>query len=221
MNTLSPFSLYAAKLSGVPVRSFHNHSTAGKGEFKKNCLNYALKPFAKCFATKYCACGNYAGKWLFGKTTFDSGKITVFKNAIDLTKFKFNQDIRKKLRYELNVEDQLVVGHIGRFCKQKNHEFLIKVFEKIHEIKQNSVLDLFGVWELEEEIKNLVHQKKIDDCVKFLGKRNDCNELYQAMDVFVLPSNYEGLGYCWNRSPVSCHSMSILRKFSTENKNLS
>lgn len=194
MNTLSPFSLYAAKLSGVPVRIIHNHSTAGKGEFKKNCLKYALKPFAKCFATKYCACGNYAGKWLFGKKTFDSGKITVFKNAIDLTKFKFNEDIRKKVRHELNVEDKLVVGHIGRFCKQKNHEFLIKVFEKIHDIKQNSVLVLVGVGELEKEIKNLVHQKKLDDCVKFLGKRNDCNELYQVMDVFVLPSNYEGLG---------------------------
>lgn len=68
------------------------------------------------------------------------------------------------------------------------------MFEKIHDIKQNLVLDLVGVGELEEEIKNLVHQKKLDDCVKFLGKRNDCNELYQAMDVFVLPSNYEGLG---------------------------
>ncbi|MDY5063379.1 MAG: glycosyltransferase [Succinivibrio sp.] len=87
MNTLSPFSLYATKLSGFPVRIIHNHSTAGKGEFEKNCLKYALKPFAKCFATKYCACGNYAGKWFFGKTTFDSGKITVFKNSIDLTKF--------------------------------------------------------------------------------------------------------------------------------------
>lgn len=193
MNTLSPFSLYAAKLSGVPVRIIHNHSTAGKGEFKKNCLKYALKPFAKCFATKYCACGNYAAKWLFGEKTFNSGKVTVFKNAIDLTKFKFDENTRNRVRHQFKVENKLVVGHIGRFCKQKNHEFLIKVFEKIHDIEQNSVLVLVGVGELEEEIKNLVHQKKLDDCVKFLGKRNDCNELYQAMDVFVLPSNYEGL----------------------------
>lgn len=67
------------------------------------------------------------------------------------------------------------------------------MFEKIHDIKQNSVLVLVGVGELEEEIKNLVHKNELDDCVDFLGKRNDCNELYQAMDVFVLPSNYEGL----------------------------
>lgn len=194
MNTLAPISMFSAWVAGVPVRINHNHSTAGKGEFKRNCLKYLLRPFAKCFATKYCACGNYAAKWLFGKKTFVSGKITVFKNAIDLSKFRFNENIRDKVRHELNLEDKLVVGHIGRFCKQKNHEFLIKVFEKIHEIKQNSVLVLVGVGELEEEIKNLVHQKKLDNCVKFLGKRNDCNELYQAMDVFVLPSNYEGLG---------------------------
>lgn len=194
MNTLSPFSLFAAKFSGVPVRIIHNHSTAGKGEFKKNCLKYVLRPFAKCFATKYCACGNYAAKWLFGEKTYNSGKVKVFKNAIDLSKFKFNEDTRSKIRHELNIENKLVVGHIGRFCKQKNHEFLIKIFEKIRDIKQNSVLVLVGVGELEEEIKNLVHQKKLDDCVKFLGKRNDCNELYQSMDVFVLPSNYEGLG---------------------------
>lgn len=67
MNTLSPFSLFAAKFSGVPVRIIHNHSTAGKGEFKKNCLKYVLRPFAKCFATKYCACGDYAAKWLLEK----------------------------------------------------------------------------------------------------------------------------------------------------------
>ena len=193
MNTLAPISLFAAWIAGVPIRINHNHSTAGKGEFKRNCLKYCLRPFAKLFANRYCACGNYAAKWLFGEKTFNSGKVTVFKNAIDLTKFKFDENTRNRVRHQFKVENKLVVGHIGRFCKQKNHEFLIKVFEKIHDIEQNSVLVLVGVGELEEEIKNLVHQKKLDDCVKFLGKRNDCNELYQAMDVFVLPSNYEGL----------------------------
>lgn len=95
----------------------------------------------------------------FGEKTYNSGKVKVFKNAIDLSKFKFNEDTRSKIRHELNIENKLVVGHIGRFCKQKNHEFLIKIFEKIHDIKQNSVLVLVGVGELEEEIKNLVHQK--------------------------------------------------------------
>ena len=88
MNTLAPISMYCAWKASVPVRINHNHSTAGKGETKKNILKYCLRPFAKCFATDYCACSEYAGEWLFGKRMMKQGKVTVFKNAIDLDKFK-------------------------------------------------------------------------------------------------------------------------------------
>jgi glycosyltransferase involved in cell wall biosynthesis len=193
MNTLSVFSLCAAWIAKVPIRINHNHSTASKGETKRNILKYILRPFAKIFATDYCACSRYAGEWLFGKRAMRKSKVTIFNNAIDLNKFKFDQQVREEVRKELNIEDKFVVGHIGRFCYQKNHEFLIDIFEEVHKRRSNAVLLLVGIGELTDDIKKKVHDKGLADFVIFLGRRTDANRLYQAMDVFVLPSHYEGL----------------------------
>ena len=193
MNTLAPISLFAAWMAGVPIRINHNHSTAGKGEFKRNCLKYCLRPFAKLFANYYCACSKYAGKWLFGKNFFNSGKVTVFNNAVDTSKFAFSKSNRDRLRKELGISNKYVIGHIGRFTKQKNHSFLIDIFEQYYKTNPNAVLLLVGIGELQDEIKDTVKQKKLEDAVIFLGKRSDVDELYSAMDVFLLPSLYEGL----------------------------
>lgn len=193
MNTLAPISLFAAWMAGVPIRINHNHSTAGKGEFKRNCLKYCLRPFAKVFANYYCACSKYAGIWLFGKNFFSSGKVTVFNNAVDTSKFAFSTSNRDKLRKELGISNKYVIGHIGRFTKQKNHYFLIDIFEQYYKKNSNAVLLLVGIGELQDEIKDAVKKKKLEDAVIFLGKRSDVDELYSAMDLFVLPSLYEGL----------------------------
>lgn len=193
MNTLAPISLFAAWMAGVPIRINHNHSTAGKGEFKRNCLKYCLRPFAKVFANYYCACSKYAGIWLFGKNFFCSGKVTVFNNAVDTSKFAFSTSNRDKLRKELGISNKYVIGHIGRFTKQKNHYFLIDIFEQYYKKNSNAVLLLVGIGELQDEIKDAVKKKKLEDAVIFLGKRSDVDELYSAMDLFVLPSLYEGL----------------------------
>lgn len=193
MNTLAPISLFAAWIAGVPIRINHNHSTAGKGEFKRNCLKYCLRPFAKVFANYYCACSKYAGIWLFGKNFFNSGKVTVFNNAVDTSKFAFSTSNRDKLRKELGISNKYVIGHIGRFTKQKNHYFLIDIFEQYYKKNSNAVLLLVGIGELQDEIKDAVKKKKLEDAVIFLGKRSDVDELYSAMDLFVLPSLYEGL----------------------------
>lgn len=193
MNTLAPISLFAAWMAGVPIRINHNHSTAGKGEFKRNCLKYCLRPFAKVFANYYCACSKYAGIWLFGKNFFSSGKVTVFNNAVDTSKFAFSTSNRDKLRKELGISNKYVIGHIGRFTKQKNHYFLIDIFEQYYKKNSNAVLLLVGIGELQDEIKDAVKKKKLEDAVIFFGKRSDVDELYSAMDLFVLPSLYEGL----------------------------
>ena len=193
MNTLAPISLFAAWIAGVPIRINHNHSTAGKGEFKRNCLKYCLRPFAKVFANYYCACSKYAGIWLFGKNFFSSGKVTVFNNAVDTSKFAFSTSNRDKLRKELGISNKYVIGHIGRFTKQKNHYFLIDIFEQYYKKNSNAVLLLVGIGELQDEIKDAVKKKRLEDAVIFLGKRSDVDELYSAMDLFVLPSLYEGL----------------------------
>lgn len=193
MNTLAVFSLFAAWIVKVPVRINHNHSTASKGETKRNIIKYILRPFAKIFATDLCACSYYAGKWLFGKKAMERGKVTVFNNAIDLDKFRFSQTERSEVRKELELEDKFVVGHVGRFCFQKNHDKLIDIFAEIHKKLPDSVLLLVGIGELMNETKEKVERLGLSDAVLFLGVRNDVNRLYQAMDVFVLPSHYEGL----------------------------
>ena len=194
INTLSVFPLYAAKKVGVPVRIAHSHSTTNKKEWKKNLLKQVLRPFSKKYATNYMCCSELAGRWLFGDKTYDEGKVYLLNNAIDLDKFKYDKKIRDKKRKELGIkEDTIVIGHIGRFVAQKNHTFLIDIFNQFHKKEKNSILLLAGQGPLQEEIKNKVRELGLDDSVRFLGQRNDANELYQAFDVFLLPSLYEGL----------------------------
>lgn len=194
INTLSVFPLYAAKKVGVPVRIAHNHSTAAPGEWKKNILKYTLRPFAKVYATHYVACSRYAGEWLFGKKSMERGEVTIFNNAIDLDKFKYDENVRNEVRKEFGLEGKFVIGHVGRFCYQKNQEFLIDVFEEVYKQNPNAVLMLVGDGPDREKIEEKVRQHNLGNCVIFLGNRNDANRLYQAMDVFVFPSRYEGLG---------------------------
>lgn len=195
INTLSVFSLFAAKCAGVPVRIAHSHSTTNKKEKKKNLLKQVLRPFSKVFATDYMCCSELAGRWLFGNKEYDNGNVYLLNNAIDLDKFKYDEEKRKEKRKELNIEDStLVIGHVGRFVEQKNHRFLIDIFNEVHKQKENSILLLAGQGPLMEEMKEKVKILGIEDSVKFLGQRNDINELYQAMDLLLFPSLYEGLG---------------------------
>ena len=194
LNTLSVFPLRAAKKAGVPVRIAHSHSTTNKKEWKKNLVKQVLRPFSKVYATNYMCCSELAGRWLFGNKEYDKGNVYLLNNAIDLDKFKYDEKIRKEKRKELNIKDDtLVIGHIGRFVEQKNHKFLIDIFNEVHKQNNNSLLILVGQGPLMEEIKEKVKKLGLEDCVKFLGQRNDVNELYQVFDVFCLPSLYEGL----------------------------
>ena len=194
INTLSVFSLYAAKCAGVPVRIAHSHSTTNKKEWKKNLLKQVLRPFSKLFATEYMCCSELAGRWLFGNKTYDQDKVYLLNNAIDLDKFAYDEKVRKIKRKEFGIKDDtLVIGHIGRFVEQKNHRFLIDIFSEVHKKNNNSILLLVGQGPLMNEIKEKVNNLGLTDSVIFAGQRNDANELYQAMDVFVLPSLYEGL----------------------------
>ena len=195
INTLSIFPLFAAKCAKVPVRIAHSHSTTNKKEWKKNLIKLFLRPFSKLFATDYMCCYELAGRWLFGNKEYDKGNVYLLNNAIDLDKFKYDETIRKSKRKELGIKDNtLVIGHIGRFVDQKNHRFLIDIFNEVHKQNNNSILLLAGQGPLMEEIKEKVHNLELDDSVKFLGQRNDVNELYQVFDIFLLPSLYEGLG---------------------------
>lgn len=194
INTLSVFSLFAAKCAGVPVRIAHSHSTTNKKEKKKNLMKQILRPFSKMFATNYMCCSELAGRWLFGNKEYDKGNVYLLNNAIDLDKFKYDEKIRENKRKELNIDDDtLVIGHVGRFVEQKNHRFLIDIFNEVHKQNNNSILLLAGQGPLMDEIKEKVKKLKLEKYVKFLGQRDDISELYQVFDIFCLPSLYEGL----------------------------
>lgn len=118
----------------------------------------------------------------------------MLKNAIDSQNFIADADTRNEIRKELVLKDKFVVGHVGRLHPQKNHDFLIDVFAEIKKEKPDAELILVGTGPLEEKVKSKVVEKGLSDCVHFLGNRKDMNRIYQAMDVFVFPSLFEGLG---------------------------
>ena len=190
---ISVFPIYFAKKANIKVRIAHSHLAFKKENAFVTILNKIFKFYLKRYATHWFACGLDAAKYLWGDKALREGKVFIMKNAIELDKFRFNPYIRGKVRKNLNIEGKFVVGNVGRFSYQKNHEFLIKIFYEINKKDKNAVLLLVGNGELEQDIRKQVMEMGLEDSVIFLGARNDVNELMQAMDVFVLPSRFEGL----------------------------
>lgn len=124
---------------------------------------------------------------------FGKHKFQIMNNAIDAKKFIYNEEVRKQKRVELGVEDKFVIGHVGRFNLQKNHEFLVKRFADFAKTNEDAILVLIGNGELQEKIKEMAKEYGIETKVKFLGLREDIPQLLQAMDLFLFPSLFEGL----------------------------
>lgn len=188
MESLGRFYLKEAKRNKIPIRIAHSHNSSTEKTIKGYVKSLLLKEYDK-YATDLFACSKQAGNYMFKNKEF-----LVLNNAIDTEKFSFDQNIRNEVRKELDIKDKFVIGHIGRFCEQKNHKFIIEIFEKVLKRNKNSVLILVGSGELEDNIKELVKIKGIEDNVKFLGVRKDIPNIYMAMDCFLFPSLFEGLG---------------------------
>ena len=213
ISTLSVFPLRIAKKAGVPIRIAHSHSTSNKKEWKRNLIKNILKPFSKVYANQFFACSELSGRWLFGEKAFKNNKIKIINNAIDLEKFKFNKEIRNKIREKLNIlEDTVLIGHIGRFVTQKNHEFLIEVFNDIYKGRKNSKLILIGQGNLKKKIVKKVEELGLKDNVIFTGQINNVSDYYNAMDIFILPSLYEGLPVVG----IEAQANGLLCEFSTD-----
>ncbi len=170
----------------------HNTKNKSRSEFI-HFFHYINRHIVNKIATKLLACSTLAAEWIFGKKTVKNNKVEIINNAIDIEKFIFNQNIREKIRKQLNVEDKFVIGHIGRFSYQKNHEFLVDMFKNISNENSEAVLLLIGEGNLKEKIVQKVKENNLEEKVIFLGTVKNINEIMQAMDVFVLPSYYEGL----------------------------
>lgn len=188
LDCMAGIPLKYAKLNHVPLRIAHAHNSNQTKDLK-----YLLKLFYKRNIKKNAnylfACGDEAGKWMFNTNNFK-----VLNNAINARDYTFNINIRNDKRKEFGIsDDSILVGHVGRFFPQKNHEFLIDIFNQFHKDYPNSYLMLVGEGELKTSIQDKVKFLGLEDYVIFTGLRSDVNELLQAMDVFLFPSLYEGL----------------------------
>ena len=187
--------MYLAWKCGIKIRINHSHmAEAPKG--LKNRIYYGVRLFlGKVFATHLFACGEDAAKYLFGNKYCSMNKVNIIYNAIDLNKYRYKKSIRDEKRKELEISEQeKLIGHIGRFELQKNHRFLIEIFKDLCNDHQEYKLILIGEGSLKKEIYELVSKYELTKKVIFLGTRDDVAELYQAMDIFLFPSLYEGLG---------------------------
>jgi len=181
-----------AKKNNVKNIIVHSHC-GGFSNLKYKIIKVLSSYSLNKYPTEYWACSNLAAKWKFPKKVIKEGKYKVLKNAIDTSKIYYSTSIREEKRKELRVQDNLVIGHIGRFSIQKNHEFLIEIFNEIYKLNNKAILLLIGSGELEEKIREKVKELNLQENVKFLGIRNDINGLLNAMDLFLLPSFFEGL----------------------------
>lgn len=189
------FPVFMAKIFGINIRIIHSHNSGfeNKINIERKFLISFNKILLNFSATDYWACSQKAGEWMFG----ENKKFTIIHNAIDSKNYKFDLEKRDNLRKSLNIENKFVIGHVGRFAYQKNHEFLINVFYELQKIEPASVLMLVGssvnddefLIKAKEQVKNL----NIENKILFLGMRNDVPDLMQAMDCFILPSRFEGL----------------------------
>lgn len=186
-NETSLLTALAGKLAKTPVVICHSHNTV----FDRN---NKLLPFIRLglntLPDRLFACSNDAGKKLFG----ENSDFLIIKNAIDSEKYLYNRSIRDKVRKDLGVENSFVIGNVGRLNYQKNHKFLLLVFKEILKKRNDAVLVLVGEGELEVEIKQQIKELNIQNNVLLLGSRNDVANILQAMDIFLFPSLFEGLG---------------------------
>jgi len=186
------YSLYAAKCAKIPVRIFHGHDTNLTRDLK-----YPLKIFCMQFMEQNInhrfACGVEAARFYYGDKVVQEGSFRVLPNAIDVDKFVFKENVREYMREKHNLQNRKVIGHIGRFMHQKNHEFLLNIFAKLHQQVPEVFLVLLGDGELMPAVKRQAQALGIFQDVMFVGNVPNANEWYQAFDMFLLPSHYEGL----------------------------
>lgn len=185
--------LRIAKKHGL-VTIAHSHSTSngnGISAIVKDMLQLPIRRTADYLF----ACSDKAGKWLYGEKATKQPNYRMIPNGVDLKRFAFCERKRQQMRQELGIaEDTFVLGHIGRITVPKNHQFLVELFAEYYKENPNSKLLLVGDGELFETVQRQCTQLGISDAVIMVGSKTNTEDYYQAMDVFVFPSLWEGLG---------------------------
>lgn len=181
------------KIAGIKNIILHSHSSgfdSNKREIKL-VIHKIAKVLLPLFTKNYLACSSIAARWTFLEKYLN--KVVIINNGIDIEKFKFNLDKRNEIRKELRLENNFILGHVGRMSYQKNHNFLIDLFTEVKKEIPESKLLLIGTGVLESELKRKVINLGLEEDILFLGIKNNVNDYLQAMDIFLLPSHFEGL----------------------------
>ncbi|AMC93901.1 hypothetical protein AOC36_07860 [Erysipelothrix larvae] len=191
MNALNSIVLKQMEKLGIKIRLSHSHASENIVESKiiSKCFDCATKSIPK-YATQLLACSHVAGEFLYGNRPF-----IVVNNGINVSQYAYNPNVRDAVRETYNLNGKFVVGHVGRFHFQKNHEFLIDVFQKLIKIQPNAHLVLVGEGELEPKIKQKVKALGLEGHVTYTGVLSSTERILQGFDIFVLPSLFEGLPY--------------------------
>lgn len=185
--------LYYAKKTHIPVRIMHSHSSSIMGNKIHYLTHYVGKLSIRTLATHYFGCSDKALDWMYSFTGVRN-KAALIQNGIDTSQFSFDRSKREETREKMGIRpNEIVIGHVGRLSRVKNHSFLLKIFLSYLKINSNTKLWIIGSGELEKIIYSQVDSLELSEKVSFLGVRSDTNNLYQAMDIFVMPSLYEGL----------------------------
>lgn len=187
----SAYVMLAAKLANVKVRITHSHTSEGSNpkNFKQLLKWDVSRLLINCFSTKKIACSDLAGTALFKKSKFE-----ILENGIEINKFKFNKKIRDELRKKYNVcDDQIVIGHVGRFVNVKNHKFIIEIFKKMILLNPNYRLLLIGDGPEYNNIINLINKYDLNNYIIMTKSVNNAYDFYNMMDILLFPSIYEGL----------------------------
>lgn len=196
VRSTAAFYLNVAKKCGR-IAIAHSHNTGSRGSAAAKLVKKVFQYPIRYIADYFFACSVDAGVWLFGRKVCQGARFRVLNNAIDSSKFVFDASVRKEMREALGMDDTcFAVGHVGNFARQKNHSFIIDIFEEIAKRNENSCLLLIGGGDalLQKNIEQKVKEKKLVSKVQFLGSRGDIYKLLNAFDVFLFPSLHEGLG---------------------------
>lgn len=182
---------------GIKDFIVHSHATRYSDRKWAAVRNHFFCTLIRFMNCEKLACSHSSGQFLYGETAMKNGNVKILYNAIDCSKYRFDEAKRNALRAQMRIRDnELVLGHIGRFYAQKNHRFLLKIYSAFHKLIPNSKFLCIGDGPLMAEIKEQADQLQLTDCLLFLGQRKDISELLNIMDIFLLPSIFEG-------SPVS------------------
>lgn len=192
MTSTAGIYLPIAKKCGIPVTVAHSRNAG----VVKGAKGIATKFFRRNLAKKadHCfACSELAGEDVFGTEAMRQGRVKIIHNAINAGRFTYDADKRVQVRERLGLADRFVLGHVGRFNYQKNHPYLIDVFADVCKIRKDAVLLLLGEGPDMENMKEKCRLLGIEEQVRFMGNQKQTEDYYQAMDMFLLPSFFEGL----------------------------